>query len=129
MLKNINLGLVALVLGFGLTITTSAFKNADKSENKRVQYTFSYTYTGSDTYSVANVTEPTHWSYTPDSEGCSGDERACTIRIDQEYVDLSSTPALKSTASLTAALNPSTSTAYITGSADDFMDIQNSDQP
>ncbi|QXU41449.1 hypothetical protein [Pedobacter sp. D749] len=129
MLKKINLGLVALVLGFGLTIVTSAFKNTNKSENGRAQYTFSYTYTGSNPYSVANVTNPSHWEYTPSSEGCSGDERACTIRIDQEYVDLSATPALKSTASLTAALNPSTSTAYITGSADDFMDIQNSDQP
>lgn len=28
MLKKLNLGLVALVLGFGLTITTSAFKSA-----------------------------------------------------------------------------------------------------
>ncbi|QPH40553.1 hypothetical protein [Pedobacter endophyticus] len=129
MLKQVNLGLVALVLGFGLTIVSSAFKGANTSANKRVQYTFNYTYSGSDPFSVANVTDPGHWAYAPDSEGCSGEQKACTIRIDEDYVDLSATPTLKSTASLTAALDPSTNTAYITGSADDFMSIENSDQP
>lgn len=129
MLNKLNLGLAALVLGFGLTITTSAFKSAKVSEQKRDQYRFVYNPPSASPYSVANVTNTSHWSYAPDSEGCSGEERACSIVIDQAYVDLSATPALKPSANLTASFNAPTSTAYVTGSADGLMQIENSDQP
>lgn len=40
MLKRINLSLVALVLGFGLTFLTSAFKSADKNARFTKQWNF-----------------------------------------------------------------------------------------
>ncbi|KRT17769.1 hypothetical protein ASU31_00275 [Pedobacter ginsenosidimutans] len=40
MLKKINIGLVALVLGFGLTFLNSAFKSADKNARFTRQWNF-----------------------------------------------------------------------------------------
>lgn len=117
-------GLVVLIVGFGILITQSAFRNTLKTQ-KRTTYTFHYTGTS---FSVADVEDESKWEYDPAANTCSGDEQACTIRISGEYVDNStSSPKLKSLANLSATLNPLSNTAYITNSSDDSMQIFNTD--
>ncbi|RZM11577.1 MAG: hypothetical protein EOO88_46695 [Pedobacter sp.] len=68
MLKKINIGLVALILGFGLTITTSAFKNAGPKKAD-VQWNFR----GNTIPEVNDVTKYSTTLPTPTSCGSATD--------------------------------------------------------
>ena len=100
MLKKINLGLVALVLGFGLVFTQSAFRSAKSS---RDQFTFRYTGPGAMTES--QVEDVANWTYDADNLSCpAGLDEACSILIDESHVDNPGTaPTLNSSASIDAA--------------------------
>ncbi|KQM65201.1 hypothetical protein ASE74_10035 [Pedobacter sp. Leaf216] len=118
MLKSKILNLAALMLGFGLVLTQSAFTpGKDLSAEKRVKYTFHYT--GPSAMTVGDVETESNWTYDPDGLECpSGTDQACSIRIEDTYVNNPGTPSatLKASANLTAS-----STAFgavVTGSAD-----------
>lgn len=80
MLKNINIGLAALVLGFGLTITTSAFKNAPKNRAD-VQWNFLGTSTG-------QANDQTKYSMSaPSPTECGSDDQLPCYILTPESVD------------------------------------------
>ncbi len=111
-------GLATLILAFGLILGMSAFKN---HASKRTTLTFYYS--GPD-YKSENVTNPSNWAYDPEENLCSGfDEMACTIQVDNSFVN-SGTNTLKSSIALTATTS-APDIAYITGSADKQMRIYN----
>lgn len=99
MLKRINLGLVALVLGFGLVFTQSAFK-AQKSN--REQFTFRYT--GPSAMTKSQVENVANWTYDSDNLSCpAGPAEACSILVDESHVNNPDTaPTLNSSASIDA---------------------------
>jgi hypothetical protein len=80
---------------------------------------------------VSDVTNESNWAYDPNGNTCSGvNAQACTIQVDASYVNNPSTaPTLKTSTNLTATLNPTYSTAYVTGSADAGMSISNAEHP
>lgn len=125
-MKKSNFGLLALALGLGLVFTQSAFKAENNS--KRAEFTFYY---DGPSFDVADVTNEANWKYDSEANECSGiNDQACTIRISDAYVDNPlTTPALKSTANLTATLRSPYNTAYVTGSADSGMSISNEAHP
>ncbi len=115
--KKMALGLLVAVLAVGF----SAFTEKSAKRN-----TYTFYYDGPMPATVASVEEESHWKY--DSEGQTCDdapELACTIIIDQEYVDATDVdnPVLLHIAELEAA--PFASSAYVTGSADDNIVITN----
>lgn len=125
-MKKINLmvGLVILIVGFGILITQSAFKKYKLKNEKYTTYTFYY---DGPNFEVENVEKESNWHYDAAGNTCSGDNRqACTIRISGDYVDNPLTaPALKTSANLSATLNSIFNTAYVTGSDDPSMEIFN----
>lgn len=121
-----NLGLVALVLGFGFVMTQSAF-SVNTENAKRTMYTFYYD--GPD-YTHAAVTNESNWKYDPGNNLCSRiNERACTIQVSSVFVNNpTSSPSLKSTLNLSAAaFSPNIN--YITGSSDLNLVIANDARP
>jgi len=119
--KNIQLGALAVLFGLTLVITQSAF-TADK-ENL-VKYSFRYS--GPNTMTEAEVEDESNWTYDPSTTGCpSGADEACTITIDQAYVNTSApNPQLDPSANLVADLG-SFGTAYVASSADATIVKQN----
>jgi len=99
MFKKHILGLAALSLGFGLVFTQSAFK-AEKPT--RAQYTFHYT--GPGTMSESQVENVANWSRDESTQCPDGDDYACSIRVDETYVDNPLTsPTLKSSTNIDAS--------------------------
>ena len=129
-MKKISLmvGLVVLVVGFGILITQSAFKKNTLKNKMYATYTFYY---DGPNFEVENVEEENNWRYDAAGNTCSGENRqACTIRISGDYVDNQTTaPTLKSSANLSATLNSIFNTAYVTGSDDHSMEIFNAKKP
>jgi|GEM_PF-1564659 len=122
MLKNINFGLAALVLGFGLVVTQSAF-TPDSATGKREKLTFHYQ--GPQPMTESDVEDESNWVYGED-ECIEGSALACSIQIERTYVnnpDGPATPTLKTTANLAAPSAPSA--PILTGSADSFNVILN----
>jgi len=121
MVKNRILGLVALLLGFGLVVTQSAFTS--KGE-QRAQFAFHYS--GPSTMTVSEVQDEQNWTYDLTPVTCpSGTNQACSILIDEAYVDNpSSAPTLSSSAAITAELSPANK-ARVTGSADNSFTKNN----
>lgn len=72
MLKKINLGLVALVLGFGLIFTTSAFKSGNEKANKQWFYL-------ANTVGQANDETKYSLTTTPPTSCQSGPDLPCYI--------------------------------------------------
>ena len=107
MLRKHILGLAALVLGFGLVITQSAFK---ASKTNRDQFTFRYT--GPEAMTKAQVENVANWTYDGDNLSCpAGVDEACSILIDDSHVDNpSSAPTLNSSAAISA--EPGSGTKY-----------------
>ncbi|RYD97153.1 MAG: hypothetical protein EOP54_11765 [Sphingobacteriales bacterium] len=119
-LKKTALGLMVAIIALGF----SAFKSEQKTG-----YTFYY---NGPNLSVSEVEKESNWVYDEDDNECSAiNHQACSIRInDVNLVDLSGDdPILKTEANLSATLNPSYSTAYVTGSADDTMQKFNEAHP
>jgi len=119
-LKNLSKGLLAAAFGFALVFTGSAFK-AENNSN-RTQYTFRF---NDANHSEANVEDESKWVNDPNADECDEVlQQACLIKVDAAYVNPGATPTLKST--LNIAANPvSLSNAYVAGSADGSMEIQN----
>lgn len=117
--KNLSTGILAAAFGIALVFTGSAFK---ATHSKRVQYTFRYNDTN---HSKANVEDESKWLYDPSAAGCDENpQQACLITVDETYVNPGSTPTLKSSLNISAAAF-SSSNAYVAGSADGSMEIQN----
>lgn len=125
MLKKINLGLVALVLGFGLVFTQSAFTSSKKVTEGRAKLTFHYE--GPLPMTKADVEDESNWVY--GEETCpEGNTLACAIEIEDTYVDNPSgpTPTLNSSAALVS--DPLIAAPRVTGSADNSIVIYNRQQ-
>ncbi|MCX2477197.1 hypothetical protein OQZ33_22880 [Pedobacter sp. MC2016-05] len=81
MLKKINIGLVALILGFGLTITTSAFKTVNHRSKVDKQWNFRGN-------SVSEANDQTKYSLTlPSPTECGSDTDLPCYIITPESVD------------------------------------------
>ena len=119
-LKNLSKGLMAAALGLTLVVTGSAFK--PESNAKRTQYTFRF---NDANHSEANVEDESKWVYDATAGDCDQEqEQACLIKVDAAYVNAGATPTLKSSLNLNANAI-SSSNAYVAGSADGDMEIQN----
>ncbi|MGA9651326.1 hypothetical protein [Pedobacter sp.] len=132
-MKNLKIksGLLALVFGLAIVFSQSAFKYVEKQTGKSFD-TRTFYYHGPSTYTQAQVEDEANWSTVPSEDLCDQTNQvACRIDIDLSFVDNPSSPAptLKSTANLVAAYNTSTSSAYITGSADPNMAKENNTKP
>jgi hypothetical protein len=79
MLKNINLGLVALVLGFGLTFVTSAFKAGSEKSKVNKQW-----YYQANTVGEANDETKYSLTQTPPTSCQSGDDLPCYIETPED---------------------------------------------
>lgn len=119
-IKNLSKGLLAAAFGLTLVFTGSAFKT--ESNANRTQYTFRF---NDANHSEANVEDESKWVYDATDPECDEVfQQACLIKVDAAYVNAGATPTLKST--LNIAANPvSLSNAYVAGSADGGMEIQN----
>jgi hypothetical protein len=89
-LKNL-LPLFAVLIGFGLVFTQSAFKNADKKA------TLTYRYNGSNAAGVTTAANWTDPSVDPDPQGCAaGTEIPCLVQFEtSEYANISAFIAAK----------------------------------
>ncbi|WP_461791633.1 hypothetical protein [Pedobacter sp.] len=122
-LKTNLLGVIALVVAFGLVLGMSAFTSAENG--KRDTYTFYYD--GPYPATVADVEQEDNWTHDAGQQECGGElQMACSITIDESYVDDSnpSQPKLESSAALQASPF-GTNAAYVTGSADGTATIVN----
>ncbi|GAA4196168.1 hypothetical protein GCM10022289_01460 [Pedobacter jeongneungensis] len=118
-IKKVSKGLMAAAFGLLLVVGGSAFK-ADS--NKRVQYTFRY---NNADHSLGAVQTLSNWVYDPSAPSCDEEpQEACTIKVDQAYVNTGGTPTLKSTLNLQASAYTTTS-AFVIGSDDESMAIEN----
>ena len=120
-LKTNLLGIFAMVIAFGVTLSLSAFTSV---ENKRVAYTFYYD--GPVPATVSEVEDVNNWKFDAEGQECDNEaETACTITIDKSHVDDTNPlkPILQSSANLDASA--SLSSAYVVGSADINMNISN----
>lgn len=119
-IKNLSKGLLAAALGLTLVVTGSAFK--PESNAKRTQYTFRF---NDANHSEANVEDESKWVYDATDPECDEVfQQACLIKVDAAYVNPGATPTLKSSLNLNASAI-SSSNAYVAGSADGDMEIQN----
>ncbi|MFB6453789.1 hypothetical protein ACE38W_00855 [Chitinophaga sp. Hz27] len=127
MTKKIATPIIAAMASLMLFIGTTAFTNNPIKHKKTVTTTttkksratmYTFYYNGS-SFTVNDVQNPTKWTYTSNSSLCDGtDEQACRIQVPATYVDNPTTaPTLKSTVNIQAALNSSTSTAYVVSTA------------
>lgn len=101
-------------------------KVVEKVENKKADDFYTFEYTGPD-FSKANVEDESKWTYTPNTDLCSGlDERPCRIQVSEAFVNNpSSSPSLSPSANISAALNSGTGTHYVDGIADPSGVISN----
>lgn len=116
-------GILAIALAFVFTLSLSAFT---AKETKRDSYTFYYD--GPVPATPQDIEEESNWKYDTEGQECSDEEElACTITIDEEYVDDTnpSNPTLLSTAALQAEAHDTLPSAFVTGSADGNMAIAN----
>lgn len=93
--------------------------------------TYTFYYNGPD-FSVDEVTKESNWVYDATDNTCSGDnDQACTIKVNTSFVNNpgTATPTLKTATNLTASLNTTYSSAYVTGSSDGGMLISNAAHP
>ena len=119
-IKNLSKGLLAATFGLTLVFTGSAFKT--ESNAKRTQYTFRF---NDANHSEANVEDESKWVYDATAGDCDQEqEQACLIKVDAAYVNAGASPTLKSTLNLNASAI-SSANAYVAGSADASMEIQN----
>ncbi len=102
---------------------TSAFKEAPKDKSGQTMYTFEYTPPASDPthpYSVGNVENVANWTFTSNDDRCLDvNIRACKIFASPDNVDASGDePVLLSTEDISAAIFPTTGTAYVQSTDD-----------
>lgn len=110
------------VIAVALIGITSAFKDAPKNGNGREMYVFEYNPPESDPepYSVANVQDVSHWTSTTDATPCTNTNfKACKIYASAGNVDASgSEPVLLSSEAISATLNTTTNSAYVSSTDD-----------
>ncbi|OKS85894.1 hypothetical protein [Mucilaginibacter polytrichastri] len=133
------IALFFVIVGIGFVVKAEATKRASSktkvanatSSKKHKQFAAYTFYYNGPSYSVSDVTNESNWVYDPDGNTCSGDnEQACTIQVDAAFVNNpATTPTLKTSTNLTATLNSTYNTAYVTGSSDAGMAISNAEHP
>jgi len=118
-IKNVSKGLLAAALGLVLVFTGSAFKSEKGGKLDRYQFR----YTGP-TLSQSDVENESYWTHDESAPVCDNEqEAACTITVYKSFVNEGTTPTLKS--SLNISASNAASTAYVSGSSDNTMDIIN----
>ncbi|RYD98763.1 MAG: hypothetical protein EOP54_06585 [Sphingobacteriales bacterium] len=118
------LGLVALVVVFGLVFTVSAFKTS----NVPNRTTTTFYYDGPIPAEKGDVEDITNWKYDAGGQDCGTpqDEQACTITVSNDFVDDSQEElVLDPSINLLGADHGSLPAAYVTASADGTMLISN----
>jgi len=115
----------AIVIGLVLALATSGFKEGPNKINGFTTYLFEFD--ASQPYDVSHVQDKANWDLNQNAGECDETpEAACTIRVPESDVDNPGTSAtLKSAFSITAAMNSTTSTAYVTSLSDGLAQIFN----
>lgn len=118
----------ALTLTVGIAFAVNAMENkVDKQSTMTKEETlYTFEYNGPD-FSQANVEDESNWTYTPNTDMCSGsDERPCKLQVSASYVNNPSTsPTLKSATNISAALNTTSNSHYVDGIADPLGNFSN----
>jgi hypothetical protein len=130
--KIIKKSLIAVGTALTLTLSIAFAVNAMESKvekqsppiKEETLYTFEYN--GSD-FSQVNVEDESNWTYTADTDMCSGtNQRPCKLQVSASYVDNSGTsPTLKSATNISAALNTTSNSHYVNGIADPLGNFSN----
>lgn len=123
------ISLFVLLLGVFYIVKARETKDEmamEKAETKKADDLYTFEYTGPD-FSQANVEDESKWTYTPNTDLCSGlDERPCRIQVSEAFMNNPSTsPSLNPSANISAALNSGTGTHYVDGIADPSGVISN----
>ncbi|TYR34398.1 hypothetical protein FXV77_15350 [Sphingobacterium phlebotomi] len=123
------ISLFVLLLGVFYIVKARETKDemaVEKAETKKADDLYTFEYTGPD-FSKANVEDESKWTYTTNTDLCSGlDERPCRIQVSEAFVSNPSTsPSLNPSANISAALNSGTGTHYVDGIADPSGVISN----
>ena len=118
-------GLLTLVLGLGLVFTQSAFKSANLQKKGFAPVTFYY---HGPNFTKFEVEDESNWNTTSPGGSCLGNDKACSITVDEDYVDNpSTTPTLNPSINLEAENSPA-SLARVKRSDDGSMIIANNEQ-
>ncbi|ANI89706.1 hypothetical protein A9P82_10645 [Arachidicoccus ginsenosidimutans] len=116
----------AMAMGVVLAFAASAFKQVPHSKSGDDMYTFQYDPEG--TYTESSVQDTSSWQYTSSPVTCLGSDKACTIQVSEDYVNVpatpSGTPTLKGSINIQAQLN-SNGHAFVAGTADNDAIIAN----
>lgn len=126
---SLTLLLSALFL-FGVFFMVKGMDRNDKVEKQnetvKADELFTFEYTGSN-FSKTAVENEANWSIAPSNELCDGAEEVpCRIQVSSTYVNNpTSSPTLKTSANIAAALNSSTGTHYVNSMADPSGVISN----
>ncbi|MFN0291953.1 hypothetical protein [Pedobacter helvus] len=124
-LKTNLLGVLALIAAFTLVLGMSAFTS---DQSKRDTYTFYYD--GPVPALASDVEEEGNWALDTEGLECNTDfELACTITIDEAYVDDSDPMDIKLDASANLGATQVGANAYLSSSADTNADIINQAAP
>ena len=114
--KKVSKGLVAAALAFIFVFGASAFKGEYKRDTQRFRYN------GPD-HTEAEVEKLSNWINDSEAPACNEvQQQACVIVVDDLYVNPDG--SLKSTLNL-AATEYTPSSAYVSGSSDFSMQIEN----
>lgn len=116
---------LAVALGLVLAVATSGFKGRPTKINGYATYLFEFDVT--QPYDVSHVQDKGNWHLNQNAGECDAtNEAACTIRVPESDVDNpGSSATLKSSFSITASMNSSTSTAYVSSLSDGSAQIFN----
>lgn len=127
-LKSINkLGLFAILITTGILMSFRPVKTELNKSNDLKRTSYEFKYVGPANPDEADIQDISNWQYDEfESQSCTPAQQApCRITVDLAYVDVTSTPVLKSTINLLATENNITHTLYVSGSDDSSMDITN----
>ncbi len=115
----------AIAIGLVLAVATSGFKEGVKKINGLTTYLFEYD--SSQPFDITHVQDKGNWDLNQNAGECDEtNQAACTIRVPESDVDNpGSTATLKSSFSITAAMNSGTSTAYVSSLSDASAQIFN----
>ncbi|WP_231426445.1 hypothetical protein [Pedobacter sp. Leaf250] len=122
--SNFNLkGILAFAFSLVMVAGLSAFKPLNQDASKRLRYNFYYS--GPATATQMQVENPANWATGSPQECGGGEDRPCSIEVDEAYVNPGSTPTLKSNINLSTAQSALHSTYYVDGADDSSISIDN----
>lgn len=110
MLRKYGIGLMAIIIGIGMAAFTAPKKT-------HLDATHVFEFDGlHNTYTVGNVQTTSNWKYVGEDELlCEGEDKACRIKVTDDYVDQSSTPMQLSGITISASNNPNSGEAVVSG--------------